>query len=199
MPAFGQESCRRYPANPRPGRVGRQAWVQRRSGNSTRRTPWPTKACGWLRSRKARLRSAPATKRRPIARSKKSPCDWPHPRMAQPACSAPSSTRNLPVSWPIHPQREKLRHGIELAGMYVAVGFRRRGFGRALLDAAIFHGKSISGVRLIKLGVNATNVAAKALYRSAGFEIYGLEPDALRGDGVFHGEEHYALRIRPDA
>ncbi|RUL63108.1 GNAT family N-acetyltransferase [Dyella dinghuensis] len=95
----------------------------------------------------------------------------------------------------VHPQREKLRHCIELAGMYVAPPYRRRGFGGALLKAAIDHCQSVNGVRQIKLGVNATNVAAKALYESVGFESYGVEPDAMHVDGIFYGEEHYILRI----
>ncbi|HWX65661.1 MAG TPA: GNAT family N-acetyltransferase [Rhodanobacter sp.] len=97
----------------------------------------------------------------------------------------------------IHPQREKLRHGIELAGMYVSPAFRRRGFGRALLKAAVAHASSIAGVRQIKLGVNATNSEARALYQSLGFASYGVEPDALQVDGLFYGEEHYVLRLNP--
>lgn len=95
----------------------------------------------------------------------------------------------------LHPQREKLRHCIELAGMYVAPEFRRRRFGSALLKAAITHSQSVDRVRQIKLGVNATNLAAKALYQSVGFESYGVEPDAMNVDGIFYGEEHYVLRI----
>lgn len=95
----------------------------------------------------------------------------------------------------VHPQREKLRHGVELAGMYVAPAFRRRGFGRALLKAAVAHARSIVGVRQIRLGVNVTNTGARALYRSIGFASYGVEPDALQVDGVFYGEERYVLRL----
>ncbi len=54
---------------------------------------------------------------------------------------------------------------------------------------------SIDGVRQIKLGVNATNMAAKALYQSMGFERFGVEPDALNVDGRFYDEEHYMLRL----
>ena len=97
----------------------------------------------------------------------------------------------------IHPQREKLCHAVELAGMYVAPAFRRRGFGRALLKAAVAHVQAIAGVRQITLGVNVTNTGAKALYQSIGFASYGVEPDALRVDGRFYGEEHYVLRIDP--
>jgi len=95
----------------------------------------------------------------------------------------------------IHPQRAKLRHGVELAGMYVSPGFRRRGFGRALLRATVAHVRSRAGVRQITLGVNVTNPAARALYRSIGFESYAVEPDALQVDGRFCDEERYVLRF----
>lgn len=95
----------------------------------------------------------------------------------------------------IRPLRAKLRHGAELAGMYVAPSMRRHGCGRALLLAAIAQARALDGVRQLKLGVNAANAAAKALYRSAGFERYGTEPGALNIDGVFYDEELYLLRL----
>jgi RimJ/RimL family protein N-acetyltransferase len=95
----------------------------------------------------------------------------------------------------IHPQRAKLRHGAELAGMYVALSYRRRGLGAALLQAVITHARSIDGVRQLGLSVNASNVAARALYHSAGFVSWGVQPRALRIDGVFQDEEHLLLRL----
>ncbi|GAB3790298.1 GNAT family N-acetyltransferase [Dyella agri] len=95
----------------------------------------------------------------------------------------------------IHPQRKKLRHGAELAGMYVAPACRRRGLGAALLHAVIAHTRSIDGVRQLGLGVNATNAAAKALYRSAGFVSWGVQPRALQVDGAFFDEEHMLLPL----
>ncbi len=95
----------------------------------------------------------------------------------------------------IRPLRAKLRHCAELAGMYVAPEQRGRGAGAALLRAAIAHAASMDGVRQVKLGVIADNVAAKALYRSAGFECWGSEPDALRVNDAFLDQEHYVLRL----
>ncbi|MEW9622994.1 GNAT family N-acetyltransferase [Rhodanobacter geophilus] len=95
----------------------------------------------------------------------------------------------------IHPQRKKLCHGAELAGMYVTPSSRRRGLGAALLQAVIAHARSIDGVRQLGLSVNATNEAAKALYRSAGFMSWGVQPRALQIDGVFHDEEYQLLRL----
>lgn len=93
----------------------------------------------------------------------------------------------------IHPQRQKLRHGAELAGMYVAPAYRRRGLGSVLLRAAIAHARSIEGVCQLALGVNKANAAAQALYRSLGFASWGVQPRALRIDGAFHDEEHLLL------
>jgi len=97
----------------------------------------------------------------------------------------------------LHPQRAKLRHGAELAGMYVAPAHRQRGCGAALLRAAIAHARSIDGVRQLGLSVNATNTAAKALYRAMGFVRWGVQPQTLCIDGVFHDEEHMQLRLAP--
>ncbi|HZS07659.1 MAG TPA: GNAT family N-acetyltransferase [Blastocatellia bacterium] len=103
----------------------------------------------------------------------------------------------------IRPSREKLRHCAELAGMYVAPEFRQRGLGRTLLDAALAHGRSLRGVRQLKLAVNAANTAARALYQSRGFTRYGVEPEALLVAGCYYDEELYVLRLteapEPDA
>jgi ribosomal protein S18 acetylase RimI-like enzyme len=79
--------------------------------------------------------------------------------------------------------------------MYVSPAFRRRGLGRALLDAALTHARSLAGLRQLKLTVNATNAAARALYQSSGFVRFGVEADALCIDGVYYDEELYALRF----
>ena len=61
----------------------------------------------------------------------------------------------------------------------------------------IAHARSIDGVRQLGLSVNATNMAAKALYRSMGFTSWGVQPQVLRIAGVFHDEEHMQLRFDP--
>lgn len=95
----------------------------------------------------------------------------------------------------IHPQRKKLRHGAELAGMYVAPEYRRRGYGHALMNAVIARAQSLDGVRQLKLGVNATNKAALQLYQSAGFIPVGMEPDALCIDGRYYDVALHTLRF----
>ncbi len=89
----------------------------------------------------------------------------------------------------------KRRHKALLWGMYVAPEARGRGIGRALLAVAIAHARSWPGVRQIHLGVVTDNVAARALYRSAGFTVYGVEPQSLRVNDRYHDEEHMVLII----
>jgi ribosomal protein S18 acetylase RimI-like enzyme len=95
----------------------------------------------------------------------------------------------------IRPQRAKLRHFAELAGMYVAPEFRRRGLGGALVDAALDHARSLPGLRQVKLAVNSSNLVACSLYHSRGFRCVGVEPDAICIDGQYYDDALYFLRL----
>lgn len=95
----------------------------------------------------------------------------------------------------VRPRRKKLRHVAEVAGTYVVPESRRQGVGAALLEALLAHARSLDGVRQLRLGVSAGNAAAIRLYEAVGFTRYGVEPDALCIDGVFHDEELYSLRL----
>jgi ribosomal protein S18 acetylase RimI-like enzyme len=99
----------------------------------------------------------------------------------------------------VRSKRAKLLHCAELAGMYVSPEFRRRGIGGALIDTTLAHARSLPGLRQVKLAVNATNVGARCLYRSRGFKLFGLEPDALCIDGRYYDEELFFLRLTDDA
>ena len=72
--------------------------------------------------------------------------------------------------------------------MYVAPGHRQQGTGRAILAHAIAFARTLPDLRQLTLAVNATNAPAIALYESLGFRPYGVEPDSLQVDGVFHDE-----------
>lgn len=80
--------------------------------------------------------------------------------------------------------REKVRHKARLFGMYVAVRFRRRGFGRQLVQAALAEAKARPGMRVVQLTVTQGNQAAQALYEQCGFVPFGVESLAVAvGDG----------------
>ena len=95
--------------------------------------------------------------------------------------------------------RIKSQHKGNIWGMFVAPTFRRQGIGRAMLAAAIERASRISGVRRLNLSVEANNVAARALYESAGFVVYAVEPEAYEQDGEFLDSEYMTLRLPEDA
>lgn len=83
----------------------------------------------------------------------------------------------------------KTAHKATIIGMYVAPEARGRGLGRLLLEAAIARAREIPGIEQLLLAVVATNAAARALYLSAGFQSYGLEPAALKLGDRYLDEE----------
>ncbi|MBD2168366.1 GNAT family N-acetyltransferase [Calothrix membranacea FACHB-236] len=109
--------------------------------------------------------------------------------------------------------RPKRAHIGNLWSMYVLPKFRRRNVGTVLLPSAfpkrdhqklprtIFsfksqsHARQLGVLRQIILAVTANNVAASSLYKSRGFERFGLEHDALFVDGSYFDEEHLVLRF----
>jgi ribosomal protein S18 acetylase RimI-like enzyme len=73
----------------------------------------------------------------------------------------------------------KVQHKGSVVGMYVTPAARGRGVGRRLLDAALARACAMPGVEVALLEVTAGNSAAERLYRSVGFEPYGVERAAI--------------------
>ena len=92
-------------------------------------------------------------------------------------------------------RHRKLAHNTVIWGVYVTPAFRNRGVARRLLEQALRHAASMSGVRRVRIGVNAANASAVALYKSVGFEPFGLELGFMSVDGALQDELHMALLI----
>ncbi len=90
----------------------------------------------------------------------------------------------------------KDQHKGYIISMYTAPEQRGRGIGKALLAEAIAQARKIPGVDQLLLAVVTTNTAARQLYRSLGFEVYGLEPRALKYGDQYWDEELMILRLR---
>lgn len=95
----------------------------------------------------------------------------------------------------IRDRHPKAAHKAHVWGMYVAPSHRGRGVGRALLEFAIAHARSL-GVEWLHLGVTDAANEARRLYERAGFVAWGREPDALRHAGVSVDEQRMALDLR---
>ncbi len=89
----------------------------------------------------------------------------------------------------------KASHKVHIWGMYVMPFHRRQGVAADLLQAALGHARSLPGVSWVHLGVTSAAPTARRLYERAGFEVWGIEPEALRHEGQAVVEHHMALRL----
>lgn len=89
----------------------------------------------------------------------------------------------------------KTRHRADIWGVFCDPEFRGRGYGRAVVEAAIDTARGWPGVEAISLSVSAGTQAALALYKSLGFATWGREPDSMRVDGISFDEIHMQLRL----
>lgn len=79
--------------------------------------------------------------------------------------------------------RHSTRH-VGVVGLGVLEGFRGRGIGPALLQAALDKARA-AGMTRIELDVREDNLPAIALYERFGFEREGLKRNAVRVDGKY--------------
>ena len=92
--------------------------------------------------------------------------------------------------------RLKTAHKGNIYGMYIEPELRGRGLGKALLLALIERAtRECEGLEQIHLTVVSINESAKRLYSALGFEVYGVEPYALKFDGHYFDEDLMFLRF----
>lgn len=85
--------------------------------------------------------------------------------------------------------RLKARHKGIVWGVSVRVGWRRLGVARAVLTELLKRARE-QGVEKVTLTVSTTQPAARRLYESLGFEVFGHELRALKVDGAYVDEDH---------
>ena len=89
----------------------------------------------------------------------------------------------------------KLHHKANIFAMYITPEKRGFGLSRILLGEAIKMAKTWRGLEQINLAVVSTNDAAKKLYASMGFEVFGHEKRALKVGPNYYDEDHMALHL----
>jgi RimJ/RimL family protein N-acetyltransferase len=92
-------------------------------------------------------------------------------------------------------ENTKRHHKAVIWGMYVPREMRGKGIGKALLQAAIAHAKTLPGLEQINLSVVLTSKEARQLFISVGFEPYGLERHALKLSDKYFDQELMTLRL----
>jgi RimJ/RimL family protein N-acetyltransferase len=94
----------------------------------------------------------------------------------------------------------KRRHRGGVVAVYVTPLFRGQGLGRQLMTALIDRVKEYNDLETITLGVIAQDTAAKFLYRSLGFTVYGHERNALKiGDEYVDEDLMELILIEPNS
>ena len=83
----------------------------------------------------------------------------------------------------------KTSHKGNLFGMYVTPEGRGKGLGKSLMIELIGKAKNCDGLEQINLTVVSENSSAKKLYKSLGFETYGVERNALKFNGQYFDED----------
>lgn len=96
----------------------------------------------------------------------------------------------------VRESNQKFQHKGTIYGMYTAPEVRGQGVGKALMEEVIHRAKDFDGVEQIHLQVVATNETAKKLYKSLGFETYGVEPRALKDGDRYYDEELMVLFLK---
>jgi ribosomal protein S18 acetylase RimI-like enzyme len=88
----------------------------------------------------------------------------------------------------------KASHRALLWGMYVAEEARKRGIGRALLDAAIAR-LGAAGVEQLHLTVSTNADPARRLYRRVGFALIGTVREAMKDGERYIDDDLMVLRL----
>ena len=95
----------------------------------------------------------------------------------------------------VRSERPKQRHRAEVMGVYVAPEARGQGQARRLMEELIAQAQRMEELAVLGLAVTETQLAARVLYEKLGFEVWGVQPDALRQAGTPLTELHLQLRL----
>lgn len=91
--------------------------------------------------------------------------------------------------------RLKTRHKGRVWGVYVPERLRGQGVGRRLMEALLERARTYPDLEQLELCVAEGQAAARGLYESLGFRVFGIEPCALKEGDRCMDEAHMAMRI----
>jgi ribosomal protein S18 acetylase RimI-like enzyme len=93
-------------------------------------------------------------------------------------------------------QNLKDNHKGRIWGVYVKNDHRGKGIARQLLTEVLQRARSQPGLEQIILTVGQSQAAAKRLYLSLGFEVFGHERHALKVGGVYVDEDYMVFHFQ---
>ncbi len=93
--------------------------------------------------------------------------------------------------------RAKEHHKAVLYGMYVHEGHEGKGIGRALMKVCLQEARAMKGLERVLLTVTSTNLGARHLYASEGFQLLGTEKNAIKVGDIYFNKDHMLLALKP--
>jgi len=93
-------------------------------------------------------------------------------------------------------QNLKDRHKGRIWGVYLKQNHRGKGIARQLLSELLQRASAQTGLEQVMLTVNNKQAAAKRLYSSLGFEVFGHEHHALKFGEVYVDEDYMVLHFQ---
>jgi ribosomal protein S18 acetylase RimI-like enzyme len=90
----------------------------------------------------------------------------------------------------------KQRHKGSIWGVYVTAAARGQGVAKAMLTQMLDRVRGYPGLEQVSLSVSAPQEAARRLYSTLGFEVYGYEKHALKVGETYVDEEHRVLWLQ---
>jgi ribosomal protein S18 acetylase RimI-like enzyme len=91
----------------------------------------------------------------------------------------------------------KVCHKGSIWGVYVTAAARDQGLARIMLQHILERLRGYPGLEQVTLGVSMSQMAARQLYDTLGFQVYGYERHALKIDATYVDEEHRVLWLQP--
>ena len=89
----------------------------------------------------------------------------------------------------------RLRHSASLNSLMVSQSHQGAGIGRLLVAQLIAHARALGHIRQVTLVVNESNLPARRLYDSFGFQQFGQQPDAIFHEGRYCATQHLLLSL----
>lgn len=89
----------------------------------------------------------------------------------------------------------KSRHKADIVSLYTLPSARGQGVARALMQAVIDYATQQPELEQLRLAVVTTALSARNLYRSLGFQTYGLDPRTLKLGEHYWDEEMMLLEL----
>jgi ribosomal protein S18 acetylase RimI-like enzyme len=106
-----------------------------------------------------------------------------------------SQNRLIGMAGFVQGQGPKIRHRGLIWGVYIQPECRKKGVGRLLLTEVLRLARTMPGLEQVHLGVATDRPAARGLYASLGFEVYGREVHALKLGDTYVDEDLMLLPL----